>query len=203
MLLSLAYGESQSISPLKSALFSLLVPGSGEYMIGAKNRAYMFFTLESGLLLSLAGFKIHKNSLIDDYRIYAHQNAYADFRRSDEDYWSAVELYMSRESYIESLLREARRIYPDDPDKQWEYVESHAISGEWNWPDKNTWFRFQDMRKMVRVTDNRLKVTLGVLIVNHVASALDAFITARLKKFSLSYKVEPEGISHIGLQMHF
>jgi len=203
LIFSLAYGENKDISPFKSAFLSLLLPGSGEYVMGAKNKAYMFFALESGLLLSIAGFTIHKGSLINDYKIYAYRNASADFKRKDENYWNAVELYISRFSYLQSLLREARRIYPDDPDKQREYVESHAIPGEWNWPNKDTWFRFQDMRKAVRITDNRLKVTLGVLIVNHIASALDAFISARLKKFSISYKFQPEGTSTLGLQIHF
>jgi hypothetical protein len=202
LLMGFTYGDG-TVSPLKSAFFSLIVPGSGEYILGAKSKAYMFFALESSLLLSIAGFTIHKNSLVDDYRIFAFKYADADFERRDEEYWSAVELYISRASYMESLYREARRIYPDDPDKQREYVESRAVSGEWSWPNKGTWFRFQDMRKAVRVTDTRIKVTLGLLIVNHIASALDTFISARLKKFSLSYRFQPEGLSRIGLQIHF
>ncbi len=165
---------------LKAGLSSLILPGLGERYLGLKTRAYGFLTTEVSLWLTYAGFSYHARRLDEDWRTFAYTHCGADPTREDEDYWKALEMNMSREDYLEDLWREARQYYPDNPDSQAIYVQKNAISGDWCWPSRKVWFRFQDIRKAARKAYIRAEIVLGCILANHIASAIDAFISAKL-----------------------
>jgi len=196
-------------NPWKAGLSSLILPGSGEHYLGLKTRTYGFLAAEISLWLTYAGFTYHARRLDEDYRIYAYSKCGADPDRVDSDYWQAIELNMNRDAYMEKLWREARSYYPDNPDSQEAYVRQHAVAGDWNWPSKAEWFHFQDMRKASRITRQRAEVTFGFIIVNHIASAVDAFISSRLlgdsgaSSFDLDIRINPSGRSTVALYRKF
>ena len=191
-----ARGEpTRAPSPLQEALFSLVLPGSGQMRMGSHGKAYVFIAAEAISWMSFLGFNFYGHSIENDARIYGYARAGADFHRSDAAYWSAVELNLSREAYLEELRRIARSIYPDDPEAQQAYVQDNAVECEWRWTSQSEWYRFQDLRKSARVIFSRADLLLGVVALNHLISAVDAFLTAR------GFKEGPlEGVS---LDVHF
>lgn len=202
IILSILPAKVFALKEEKVAFYSLILPGSGEYILGTKRKAYGFFASEAVFILGTIGFKIHENGLLNDAKIFASQYAKADYNREDEDYWYNVEMYMSKEAYLENLWRQARRLYPDEPSKQEEYVNSHAIKGDWQWVSKSRWFHYQDIRKSWREAGTRAKVFLTMLLINHLASFLDSYITAKLKGVSIVTRVTENG-EKVGLSFKF
>lgn len=162
--------------PLKELGMSLLVPGLGQLITGQKGKAMMFGAIEFTAWTGFGLFRLHGNSLTEDYRIYGMGHAGADPGRRDEEYWKAVELFFSREAYLEYLRRVARGIYPDDIEAQKEYVESHAVSGEWQWKSVDEWFSFQDLIKGSRIAYTRSRLMILAAVANRIASLFDILL---------------------------
>jgi hypothetical protein len=209
ILVSLASTAVASPNPIHEAVYSLVLPGAGQLRMGTHGKAYVFIAAEALSWMSFLGFNFYGHSIETDARIFGHLNAGADFGRDDEGYWSAVELNFTRETYLEDLRRIARSLYPGDPEAQQTYVDDRAVQGEWNWTSKSEWFEFQDMRKSARVVLSRADLILGVIALNHVASAVDAFLTARgmktgvLRDVSLDVALDPLGDLRLGLVKSF
>ncbi len=162
--------------PLKEMGMSLLVPGLGQWYTGNKKKAVLFGGAEATIWLGYFGFRIHRDRLFEDYRIYGMSHAGADASNNSGDYWEAVELFASYEDYIEYMRRVARNIYPDDLEAQRRYLETHAVKGNWEWKTKEEWFTFQDIIKSWRVADTRARLMLFTLVINRIASALDILL---------------------------
>jgi hypothetical protein len=200
---------TRSPSPLKEALFSLVLPGSGQLRMESHGKAYAFIAAEALSWMSFFGLNFYGHSIETDARIYGYAHAGADYRRTDEAYWSAVELTLSREAYLEELRRVARSLYPDDPEAQAEYVEDNAVAGDWQWTSNSEWFDFGSMRRSARVVFSRADLVLGVVALNHLVSAVDAFLTARglkegpLEGVSLDVHFDPTGDFRAGILKAF
>jgi len=179
----------------KDIALSFLLPGYGEIKQGAKLRGYSYIGIESFLMLGWAGFTVHGRSVEKDYIAFAYSNAGANPWREDEEYWLAVEQYISHEKYLEYLRREARQLFPDSPEAQKRWVDEHDVGGEWKWKSKKEWFLFQDIRKEARTSFQKAKICFVFLLANHIASGVDAFITERLKRRGISFlpdiRIEP------------
>jgi hypothetical protein len=176
LLILLLIGPLEAKFPWKELGMTLLLPGSAHYLHGEKKKACLFLGIDATLWTGYLFFKLHGRTLKEDYRIFGMEKAGADPNIEDEDYWKAVELYYSREKYIEYLYRVARSMYPDDPEAQREYVESHAISGDWRWKNRDDWFAFQDLIKASRVAYTRAKLSAFAALANRIAASIDFLV---------------------------
>ena len=194
------HGQSEGRSVWKAIGISLLVPGSGELYLGNTKSAVPFIAAEVASWLAYFGFRVHGDALTTEYKLFAHSYISADPNNPNEDYWYVMEMYYSRDVYIERLLREARQIYPDDPAAQQDYVQSHAISADWAWPSKSVWFAYQDRRKAARTAYERARIMLGVMILNRLASAAEIFFSRHNNNsgVSLDMRVLPNGKFMVG-----
>ncbi len=194
LLLSFSPNIPLNNSPvLRNTVMSLILPGSSQILYGSKVKGYAFVATE---VLGILG-KFYYNHLADvtrdKYKIFAYIEAGADPQNGNESYWYAIERRKSRDDFIEYLWRQARNLYPTDPAKQQDYVNSHLVSGTWSFPSYNSWFAYRKMRRDERAYIDDAGVMVGVIIANHIFSALDAFISTKLASRKVTLK------THIGV----
>ena len=178
---------SQTLQPRKSPneafLYSLVIPGMGQLYTGAK-RGYIYTAAEIGFL---ATFFILRNSAAntrDDYRDVVRDRVVFIGAGSFED-WDPIEDFEHATQY-----------------ETWNHpYDSEATrnrTGKWYWQDLNpdlknekhtdleerglgSKYRLEafDLRQKANDTFERSKFFLGLAILNHVVSAVEARITAK------------------------
>ena len=180
----------------KAMALSLIVPGAGEWSLGETHRAIPFFVVEASSWISWGTLQNLRGRTVETYRGFAYHYAGADATRTDEAYWHAVEFYPNRAAYLEGLWMEARALYPDDPEAQAAYVASRDVGGTWSWPKESLWFRFQDLRARVRSYEGWATVSLGLLVLNRLASVVDVFLMEQTRgRVGLDFRGSPTEFS--------
>ena len=188
--------------PLKALALSLVLPGTGEATLGHSARAVPFWAVEATSWVSLLTFKNLEWRTEETYRGFAYHYAGADARRADEAYWHALEFYRDRQAYEEALWMEARALYPDDPEAQAAYVARHDVGGTWAWPSQDLWFRFQRYRERARSYESWATLSLGLLVANRLASAIDVFLLRHTQgRVGFDFRGTPQWVQ-AGIRWH-
>jgi hypothetical protein len=164
-------------SRAKAALFSLILPGAGQYYItGGTLKAKMFFGVESGLWFSFYGFRQYSQYKSDASKGWAVLKAGANPDNKDSNYWIKMTYYDNRDinetdgygynQMIAVFDRENALIFPETPD----YF--------WNWDSKADRDKYRNLRNQSKTADKRADLILGGIVINHVFSAIEAFMAA-------------------------
>ena len=166
-------------SPTKAFLYSALVPGSGQLYIGAK-RGYLQIAAEVGLLAAYFITRSNAQGLREDYR--EHVRDYVIFEGPTKfNDWDPIEDYEHA-----TLFDNWHNVYTDNNGEPLERV------GKWYWEDRKA---FKDEERKLHDSSQRkvakklrldandkfqlAKTFLGIAILNHVVSAVDARIAAK------------------------
>ena len=178
---------SQALQPQKSPneafLYSLVIPGMGQLYTGAK-RGYIYTAAEVGFL---ATFFILRNSAAntrDDYRDVVRDHVVFIGAGSFED-WDPIEDFEHATQYetwnhpydSEATRKRTGKWYWQDlnPDLK---DEKHTDLAERGLGSKYRLDAF-DLREKANDTFERAKFFLGLAILNHVISAVEARITTK------------------------
>ncbi len=167
-----------SKSPTKAFLYSALVPGSGQLYIGAK-RGYLQIATEVGFLAAYFITRSNAEDLRKDYRAQVRRHVIPEEPTKFND-WDPIEDFEHATQY-ENWNHE----YDSDP--------TRARTGKWYWEDLKA-FK-DDPSKEVPDSEERLKALklredandkfqsartfVGIVILNHVVSAIDARIATK------------------------
>ena len=168
---------------LKSAIF----PGWGELSVGHKSGYTLiaaeiilwsakYYYLEESDFKETASFK---------YAIkYAHIDPSKDY---DESYFGHLKKYTSSGyeagGYNAHILAEAEKI--EDPVAREEYIQNNIYSDEyyWNWDNKDKKKQYGVLRKRILQYSDYVQVFTGVIIANHIFSAIHSMrISSKLKR---------------------
>ena len=178
---------SQELQPRKSPneafLYSLVIPGMGQLYTGAK-RGYIYTAAEVGFL---ATFLVLRNSAAntrDDYRDVVRDHVIFIGAGSFED-WDPIEDFEHATQY---------ETWNHDYDSE----ATRKRTGKWYWKDLNSDLKNEnhrdleerglgskyrleafDLRQKANDTFERAKFFLGLAILNHVVSAVEARITTK------------------------
>lgn len=178
---------SQTLQPRKSPdeafLYSLVVPGMGQLYTGGK-RGYLYAAAEVGFL---ATFFILRNSATntrDDYRDVVRDHVIFIGAGSFED-WDPIEDFEHATQY-------------ETWNHKYDSEATRQRTGKWYWEDLNpdlknenhgnleerglgSKYRLEafDLRQKANDTFERAKFFLGLAILNHVVSAVEARITTK------------------------
>ncbi len=167
-------------SPNEAFLYSLIIPGMGQLYTGAKH-GYIYTAAEVGLL---ATYFILRNSAAntrDEYRDIVRDNIIFIGPGSFEA-WDLIEDFEHASQY-----------------ENWNHVYDSDVTrvrtGKWYWKDldpslkdeKDTAIEFDskhrleayDLRKKANDTFQSARTVLGLVILNHVISAVEARITTK------------------------
>lgn len=166
-------------SPTKAFLYSALVPGSGQLYIGAK-RGYLQIAADAGLLAAYFITRSNAQSLREDYREQVRDNVVFEGPTKIQD-WDPIEDYEHATQY-------------ENWDHAYDSETTRARTGKWHWKREGDAFTDRPA-KDVPASEERLeafqmrmdandkfqlaKTFLGIAILNHVVSAIDARIAAK------------------------
>ena len=162
----------------------------GYHLISSKNPRGYIYAANEIFLISYYGVKAYEARNIFNYcRTFAYENAGVLLPPTYDQIWRTVESDLSYDEYIEYLYREARQIYPDNPVKQDEYVNSRKPEAYWKWRDTQSYLQFQKFLKRYRELGGLKTMVLGLVILNHMASGVDYLISKSFRKAGVDAEV--------------
>jgi hypothetical protein len=184
-------------NPKLAMLFSLLLPGLGEHYLGHTGRAKVFFATEGLIWTSFAVFRVQGAHREDLYREYAEVHAGVS-PRDDDDFYRQIGNFNSSDgpySANEVVRRQARAIYPNNPDAQQSYFDENAYTGDnaWNWSDPSIREQYRDLRSSSLDAFHRSELSIGAAVANRLLSIIDAGILA--SKLNRAASPESGGVS--------
>lgn len=151
-------------SPALAAIYSLLLPGMGELYAGGFSSGKYFLMAEGALWLTYGAFTLHGSSQQDDARAYALSRAGIDPAGKDDQFYVDIGNFMTTEDFNEKQLR----------DRQPELLYSRAEGEGWTWESDPARQAYKDERLSSEHTYNNRKFIVAAILVNHIASAINA-----------------------------
>ncbi len=167
-------------SPNEAFLYSLVVPGMGQLYTGAKH-GYFYTAAEVGLLATYFILRNVASNTREDYRDIVRKHVNFIGSGSFED-WDPIEDFEHATQY-----------------ETWNHVydseETRKRTGKWYWVDLDPGLKNEpdldidfdshhrleafELRQKANDTFERAKLFLGMAILNHVVSAVEARITTK------------------------
>ncbi len=148
----------------KVFLKSLLIPGWGQYSLGAKTSARNFFVAELALWGTVLGFNLYGRWLREDYIDYAVAYAGVNPDGRDSQFWVDIGNFSSIYKYNEEKLRQRYVAALRDP------------SGPefWQWDSEAHRQRFEALRIASDRAFERRGFAVFAVVTHHVVSAIHA-----------------------------
>ncbi len=170
-------------SPNEAFLYSLVIPGMGQLYAGAKY-GYLYTAAEVGFLAAFFILRNAASNTRDDYRDIVREHVVFIGAGSFED-WDPIEDFehaTQYETWNHVYDSEATRtrtgkwywadIDPDLKNEKHGDIENKGISSKYR-------LEAFDLRQQANDTFERARFFLGLAILNHVISAVEARITAK------------------------
>jgi len=161
----------------KGALFrSALLPGWGQMHLGHTTRGIVFMSLDALTWAGVGLSYLEGTFNRDDYTWLAVSEAGISVSDRSGDFLDDMSDFNSSAEFNDYIHRLARYYYPDDPDAQRAYYDSHALSSEdsWNWSSEDARNQFADRLRDSRQWFRRSMYIAAFAVVNRVVSAIDA-----------------------------
>lgn len=155
--------ERTKKNPGLAIIYSLLLPGMGElYADGYQSGKY--FTIAEGALWGIfIGMNTYANWQKDRYQAYAVTNGSVSSTGKDANFYATIGDYTSINQFNEeqALNRDFSAMY-------------NTESNYWNWPTTDQRRTYRGMWTSSEQTFNDIRFVVGALIVNRIASAINA-----------------------------
>ena len=147
-----------------AAIYSLVVPGMGELYAGDFSSGKYFLMSEGLLWLTYAAFEVYGNSVRDDARVFAVANAGVNPAGKNDQFYVDVGNFMNVAEYNDKKLRDRSPSLVYDP----------AAGYSWQWNSDAQRQTFRDLRVHSENMFNNKKFVAAAILINHVASAINA-----------------------------
>ena len=158
-----AAAEKKSVG--LAALYSLLIPGMGEAYAGEFGSSGKYFLLAEGLLwLTYGIFEWQGDALQTDARTFSAVSAGVNVAGKDDQFFVDVGNFLTVDDYNQKKLQ----------DRQPEKLYDPAAGYAWSWDTDENRQTFRDQRIAADNMYNNQKFVLLGVILNHVASAINA-----------------------------
>ncbi len=177
--------EAKSV--FKAVVLSLLLPGMGELYAGGFASGKYFLFAESGLWLTFTSFEVYGRWVQNDARKFAGSHASVQTDGKDDLFFINIANFNNVYDYNEKKLRDRDLASLYDPNGPF----------FWQWDTEQSRTRFRDLRVKSDNILNNVRFVAAAIVVNHVASAINA---ARLAigwnkgTSSLEWDVVPGGV---------
>lgn len=138
-------------SRTKYILYSLLLPGAGQWAMGYHNRAKFFVGVEALLWIGYFGSHAYANMAQNDYKSYAAAHANLNSKDKSEQYWIDIGSSENIYNFNQQRLRErdVKSTYPENDKYFWQWDSEQNIEQynslrvkEYNWEDRTTYIVF-------------------------------------------------------------
>ncbi len=186
-----------SITPAKAAFSSFIVPGSGDWLMGDKKRGSCFMLAEAAIWLNYFNNNSQANKLDSRSKNFAYYYASANSGNEDEDYFRAMEDFLTNLDYNEKVKEDARRLYPDTLntevmqeriEQRKEYIAENSYNGSdsWEWQSRESADDFRELRRSQRATLQTASNMVGLAVANRAVSFFTTYFFG--KKVSVEIK---------------
>jgi TM2 domain-containing membrane protein YozV len=147
-----------------AVISSLILPGMGELYGGSLGTGKYFLIAEGVLWLTYATFGVYGDALRDDARAFAVARAGITTAGKNDQYYIDIGNFLDLNQYNDKKLRdrEPSRLY--DP----------AAGFWWAWDTDASRASYRNQRIASENMFNNQKFVLAALLINHVASAINA-----------------------------
>jgi hypothetical protein len=161
---------------------SLLVPGWGEYKLGFKKQAAVFFITDMFMIGTAAALNYYSGVRTDEYKDFAEMYAGVDRSGKSESYWIHISNYDNTQEFNEqrNIDRYFNERYTDEDDF-------------WNWESGSRREKYDEIRVSAENADTWFYYTLGGVALNHFVSALNASGKASSVKTKISQSFDGGG----------
>ncbi len=186
-----------SVNRGTASIVSAVLPGMGQMLSGAQTRGEVMLWVDGALWVTWAGFSWYRTTKEEDARLVARSRAGADISIKDPKYYRLLERYNNAEEYNEDIRREARELYPDDPDAQRRYYESRGYfgNGQWHWDSDSTRiYSYWQKRKQARAAGMTASFLAAGLVLNRLVSFIDCmfFLSDNTREPRLGVRTTPD-----------
>ena len=172
--------SNKEVPVFRSLVKSAVIPGWGELSMGNKS-GYLFLASEVLLWSSRFYFLEEVKLREEESYVYALQNAELRPGKYDKEFMELLTRYNSSGfdpgGYNEMVLIRAQTLYPNDATAQNQYILENAILDQslfWSWGAREERRQYSIMRKNADHNRDYAKAVLGVIVANHVISAINA-----------------------------
>ncbi len=191
---------SDPVSPGRAVLYSLLLPGLGDWKLGNRSRATVFFAVEGAIWLSFAAFQYQGGDLEDDYQYLAMRFAGVTQDDHSDDFYATIRDYDSSEEY-EAVIKDEGRFTPpyiDGSEALDAYFTENRVDDfePWLWASTDRRLQYSETRSSSKTAYRRADYMLAAAATNRVVSAVFAYAAARSAakhEVGLDLDVSPRG----------
>jgi hypothetical protein len=155
--------EKKSGSTAKYILYSLILPGTGQWSIGEKDRAKFFLGTEFLLWVGYFGTSAYANIIRDNYRGFATLHAEVNSDNKKEQYWIDIGSSDNIYQFNEQRLRE-RNIAATYPENEENF---------WQWDSRESLKKYNGMRVKEHDWEQRATFIVGAFVLNRLISVVD------------------------------
>jgi hypothetical protein len=189
-----ATGGYTPISPTKAVLYSLLLPGLGDYKLGNKGRATAFFAAEGLIWISYAVFEVQGGQREDEYHDLAARFAGVSGTGHSDDFYARLREYENSDGYEADVKLDGRnelaapdcdtcplnldRIGAEALDR---YFVEHRVEDyePWQWSSHERRLQYSEVRSSSKTSYRRADYMFAAAAANRVVSAIVAYSAAR------------------------
>jgi hypothetical protein len=159
----IAYDAPKKKSPGLAIIYSLLLPGMGELYAGSYSSGKYFTIAEGALWTTYIGMKAYGNWQKDRYKSFAISKGGVSIEGKNDDYLATISEYTNINEYNndKALQRNFDEMY-------------NPSTYYWNWQTPDDRKTYRSMWKSSEQTFNDVRFVVGALIVNRIASAVNA-----------------------------
>ena len=175
------------VQALNPVMASILVPGLGQMIEGDRSKAQAFFVVEGTIWLSYFGFNYWGKRIDGSARVYAIDHASANPARRDDEYFDALEDYLSSNEHNLVIERQASLYYPNNPQMQQEYIadNSYFDEDEWMWDSLASRSFYWERRRQAREHRRRAGFMPGFAVINRIVSVVDVLLFTKTERFGI------------------
>ena len=169
----------KELSMSRAILYSLLLPGLGDWYAGKKDRAKAFFIVDATLWTAFIVFQVQGHRREDGYQEFAQTFAGITGTDHSDDFYSVLGQYGSSGSYEADFKKESRlELWPsvsyDDLESY--YVENRVEDfEEWAWQTFDSRVDYRSMRSSSKVAYRRSGYVIAVAALNRVVASVFAW----------------------------
>ncbi len=203
--------EGAPFSPAKAVAWSLLLPGLGDWKLGHRDRATVFFAVEGVIWASFAAFEIQGHDLEEEYQDLAVRFAGVSRTGLSDEFYATIRDYDASDDYEADIKTEGRiELFPDNIGS--EAIEQYFIDNRvadyepWLWASFDRRIQYSETRSASKTAYRRADYMIAAAVANRVVSAVFAFAAARSvdqHEVGVNVDVSPRGDVALTLTKQF
>jgi hypothetical protein len=182
-MISLSLPDGSKGAPKSKALavlYSAVLPGMGELYGSAYETGKYFTVAEVVLWLGYAGMSMYGSAQSTDAHTFAGVHAGANTGGKDDQFFTNVANFTNTEQYNDKKVRDGN------------FSSVYSGSGfQWTWDTEENRVKYRSMNLSANALLDNIKYVGAAIVLNHLASAVDAVLQVNRYNHALSVSASP------------